>query len=32
MEEQNKFSQKIVPSGDWTQDLLIIMPMFYWLS
>ena len=28
-EEQNKFNQKIFPSGDWTQDLLIIMLRLY---
>ena len=27
-QEQNKSC----PSGDWTQDLLIIMPTLYWLS
>ena len=31
-EEQNKFNQIIVPIRDWTQDLLIVMPMLYWLS
>ena len=31
-EEQNKFSQEIAPSRDGTQDLLIIIPMLYWLS
>ena len=31
-EEQNKFSQKIAPAGDWTQDLLIILPMLHYLS
>ena len=31
-EEQNKFSQKIAPHGDWIQHFLIITPMLYWLS
>ena len=30
-EQQNKFSKKIASSGDWTQNLLIITLMFYWL-
>ena len=28
---QNKFSQKMFPYGHWTQDLLIITLMLYWL-
>ena len=31
-EKQNKFNQKLAFSGDWNQDLLIIMPMLYSLS
>ena len=31
-EKQDRFSQKIVPRWDWTQNFLIIILMLYWLG